>query len=112
MSLVTTIAAMIDNNFCTLVDLMKRIYISNCFTLQTPATHVQEQKTLPPVHLHFINARSRCIARREISNDQRSLCYEQVEEKSNCKERSLPPCSAQSGRRAPGRCRGSRRVHR
>jgi hypothetical protein len=35
MSLVTTIAAMIDNNFCTLVDLMKRIVavFNSCFSL-------------------------------------------------------------------------------
>jgi len=41
---VTTIAAMIDNSFCTLVELMKRIYISYFFALQSSATHVQEQK--------------------------------------------------------------------
>src|ERR1700692_3110168 len=97
----TTIAAVTDNSFRTLVDLMMRIYISNFFAPQTSATQVREQRTPLPVHLYFISARSRCIARGETSHDQRSRCYEQVEAKSDCKERPIPSCAPQSGRRAP-----------
>jgi hypothetical protein len=43
-ALVTTIAAAIDNSLCTLVDLMKPIYISNFFALQSSATQMREQK--------------------------------------------------------------------